>query len=159
MNVPDFFIKTWESEMPAFGKVLRALPGDKLDYRPHERSTAAGDLAWQLVIEQRALSDLAEKGENRWDMGGKPATIDGIAAAWDEATNNLRQRLAGFDEAKAAAQVKIIMGEHSWGNSLGDMLWSFLLDMIHHRGQLSSYIRPMGGKVPSIYGPSGDEAG
>lgn len=159
MNVPDFFVQTWESEMPAFGRVLRALPGDKLDYRPHERSSAAGDLAWQLVIEQRALSDLAEKGENRWDMGGKPATIDGIIAAWDEATNNLRQRLAGFDEARAAAQVKIMMGDNAWPNSLGNMLWSFLLDMIHHRGQLSSYIRPMGGKVPSIYGPSGDEAG
>jgi len=159
MNVPEFFVKTWESEMPAFGKVLRALPGDKLDYRPHERSSAAGDLAWQLVVEQRALGDLAETGENRWDMNGKPATIDGIVAAWDEATNNLRQRLAGLDEARAAVPVKIFMGENSWGTALGDMLWSFLLDMIHHRGQLSSYIRPMGGKVPSIYGPSGDEAG
>ena len=159
MNVPDFFVKTWESEMPAFGRVLRALPADKLDYRPHEKSASAGGIAWQLVVEHRALADLAEKGVYNWDMSGKPKTLDGIVAAWDEATDNLRQRLAGFDEAKAAAQVKIVMGENSWGTSLGDMLWSFLLDMIHHRGQLSSYIRPMGGKVPSIYGPSGDEAG
>ena len=41
MNVPDFYVKTWESEMPAFGRVLRALPQDKLDYSPHERSTAS----------------------------------------------------------------------------------------------------------------------
>jgi uncharacterized damage-inducible protein DinB len=159
MNVPEFFVKTWESEMPAFGRVLRALPEDKLDYRPHERSSAAGDLAWQLVIEQRALSDVAEKGVNHWDMAGKPETLDGIVAAWDEATGNLRRHLAGFDEARSEAQVKIMMGENAWENSLGGMLWGFLLDMIHHRGQLSSYIRPMGGKVPSIYGPSGDEAG
>ena len=159
MNVSEFFVKTWESEMPAFGRVLRALPADKLDYRPHEKSASAGGIAWQLVVEHRALGELAEKGVYNWDMSGRPETLDGIVAAWDEATNDLRQRLAGFDEAKAAAQVKIVMGEHSWGSSLGDMLWSFLLDMIHHRGQLSSYIRPMGGKVPSIYGPSGDEAG
>ena len=159
MNVPDFFIATWDSEMPAFGRVLRALPGDRLDYRPHERSSAAGYLAWQLVVEQRALSDLAEKGVYQWDMSGKPETIDGIVAAWDEATNNLRQRLAGLDETRSAAEVKIMMGEQGWSNSLGKMLWSFLLDMVHHRGQLSSYIRPMGGKVPSIYGPSADEAG
>lgn len=41
----------------------------------------------------------------------------------------------------------------------GGMLWGSLLDMIHHRGQLSVYIRPMGGRVPSIYGPSADDAG
>ena len=40
---------------------------------------------------------------------------------------------------------------------LGDFLWYMFFDAIHHRGQLSTYIRPMGGKVPSIYGPSGDD--
>jgi len=159
MSVPEFFVKTWESEMPAFGRVLRALPADKLDYRPHERSTAAGDLAWQLVIEQRALAELARSGEYPWDMSGKPDTLDGIAAAFDQATDDLRQQLAGLDDARAERQVKIMMGEHAWSNSLSGMLWSFLLDMIHHRGQLSTYIRPMGGKVPSIYGPSADDAG
>ena len=43
-----------------------------------------------------------------------------------------------------------------WESTRGLMAWSFLLDAVHHRGQLSTYIRPMGGKVPSIYGPSGD---
>jgi uncharacterized damage-inducible protein DinB len=38
-----------------------------------------------------------------------------------------------------------------------DFLWFMLLDCIHHRGQLSAYLRPVGGKVPAIYGPSGDE--
>jgi uncharacterized damage-inducible protein DinB len=159
MNVPDFYVKTWESEMPAFGRVLRALPQDKLDYRPHERSTAAGDLAWQLVIEQRALAAVAKSGEFPWDMSGKPSTLDGIVEEWDKATADLRQQLAGFDQARADRQVKIMMGENAWSDALGSMLWGFLLDLIHHRGQLSSYIRPMGGKVPSIYGPSGDEAG
>jgi uncharacterized damage-inducible protein DinB len=42
---------------------------------------------------------------------------------------------------------------------LGDLLWFFFFDAIHHRGQLSTYIRPMGGKVPSIYGPSADSTG
>jgi uncharacterized damage-inducible protein DinB len=39
-----------------------------------------------------------------------------------------------------------------------DMAWAFLLDQIHHRGQLSTYLRPMGAKVPSIYGRSADES-
>jgi uncharacterized damage-inducible protein DinB len=39
----------------------------------------------------------------------------------------------------------------------GDILWMFLYDQIHHRGQLSIYNRMVGAKVPSIYGPSADE--
>ena len=42
---------------------------------------------------------------------------------------------------------------------LGHMFWIGLFDAIHHRGQLSVYLRPMGGKVPSIYGPSADDPG
>jgi uncharacterized damage-inducible protein DinB len=42
---------------------------------------------------------------------------------------------------------------------VGTFLWFILFDAIHHRGQLSAYLRPMGGKVPSIYGPSADERG
>jgi uncharacterized damage-inducible protein DinB len=50
-------------------------------------------------------------------------------------------------------------GQSVWETTLGDMLFGFLFDAVHHRGQLSSYLRPMGGKVPSIYGPSGDDPG
>jgi uncharacterized damage-inducible protein DinB len=41
----------------------------------------------------------------------------------------------------------------------GEFIWFCLFDAIHHRGQLSAYLRPMGGKVPAIYGPSADEEG
>ena len=44
-------------------------------------------------------------------------------------------------------------------DTVGGLLWIALFDIVHHRGQLSTYIRPMGGKVPSIYGPSADHAG
>jgi uncharacterized damage-inducible protein DinB len=49
------------------------------------------------------------------------------------------------------------IGELLMEQSLGGFLWYLFFDAIHHRGQLSTYIRPMGGKVPSIYGPSGDD--
>jgi hypothetical protein len=52
---------------------------------------------------------------------------------------------------------KFMVGEHvAFEAPLGATAWVLLLDMIHHRSQLSSYIRPMGGKHPGIYGPSGD---
>jgi len=160
MSIPQFFVTRWEQEQAAFGKVLRALPGDKLDYQPHERSAKAGDLAWQLAIEQRGMSELIEKSEQVWDNQARPATIDEIVAAWDAATTDLRIRLQDLDDATCAGSCKFIMGgEAVWSDPLGNMLWGYLFDMVHHRGQLSTYIRPMGGKVPSIYGPSADDNG
>lgn len=47
-------------------------------------------------------------------------------------------------------------GKMMWEDRRGKITWEFLLDLIHHRGQLSTHLRPMGGKVPSIYGPSAD---
>lgn len=160
MSIPQFFVTRWEQEQAAFGKVLRALPADKLDYRPHERSSAAGDLAWQLAIEQRGMTEMIDKGQQEFEVTPRPATLDEIVAAWDSATNELREKLQGLDEEKCAGKCSLIMGGAPvWSDSLGNMLWGYLFDMVHHRGQLSSYIRPMGGKVPSIYGPSADDNG
>lgn len=160
MSIHEFFVQRWEAEQRAFGKVLRAIPGDKLAYRPHERSTGAGDLAWQLAEEQRGMCDLIESGEIKWAPGKHPATIGEIVAAWDKSTDKLRKLLPGVSEAKSASPAKFLMGgEAVWTDTVENMLWGFLFDMVHHRGQLSTYLRPMGGKVPAIYGPSADDAG
>jgi uncharacterized damage-inducible protein DinB len=156
MNIPQFFVKRWESEQPAFSRVLRALPAEQLSYRPHDRSTCAGDLAWQLVIEHRALSQMLDTGEVHWDASPRPTKASEIEEAWDKATSDLRQKLASLDEKNYEEPAKFFFGEHAWSDTKGNMLWSFLFDMVHHRGQLSTYIRPMGGKVPAIYGPSAD---
>jgi len=160
MTIREFFLKQWEREQPVFGKVLRALPADQLSYKPHERSASAGDLAWQLAEEQRVLNDMVECGELSWEVRPRPATLDEIVAAWDAATEELRGRLATVDEATWNDEVKFLMGGNVVDtSSVQDYFWGFLLDMIHHRGQLSAYLRPMGGKVPAIYGPSADDSG
>lgn len=65
-----------------------------------------------------------------------------------------------LDEARWDAKARLLVnGAVAWETSLGDMLFGFLFDAIHHRGQLSSYLRPMGAKVPSIYRPSADDPG
>jgi uncharacterized damage-inducible protein DinB len=160
MSTREFFIKRWESEQPAFAKVLRAMPEGQLGYRPHERCSAAGALAWQLAEEQKQLVEMVTTGEVKFALTPHPQTSAEIAAAWDKATADLRAGLQAADDAKWAGSAKLVMGEGAeWSDTLENMCWGYLFDMVHHRGQLSSYLRPMGGKVPSIYGPSADDAG
>jgi len=89
-----------------------------------------------------------------------PPKVGDIVTAWDNATNDLRKRLQSVDEKKWSGPAKFLMGgKVAWTDTVENMFWGYLFDMVHHRGQLSAYLRPMGGKVPSIYGPSADDAG
>lgn len=160
MSTREFFIQRWESEQPAFGKVLRAIPEGQLGYKPHERCTAAGALAWQLVEEQKQLIDMVKTSEVRFALTEHPSAASDIVAEWDRATEKLRTAFKSADDAKWSGQAKLVMGEGAeWSDTLENMCWGYLFDMVHHRGQLSSYLRPMGGKVPAIYGPSADDSG
>jgi uncharacterized damage-inducible protein DinB len=83
-----------------------------------------------------------------------------MIAAFEKSAAAVNERLAKLDEAGWEKKGRFLMtGAPAWEESMGAFVWGFLLDLIHHRGQLSTYIRPMGGKVPSIYGPSADDSG
>jgi uncharacterized damage-inducible protein DinB len=156
----EFFAECWNNEHPVFLKVLRALPHEQLDYKPHEKNTAAGELAWQLAEEQRGLATLIDTGVIDWEQKPRPGTLDEIVSSYEAAGDALKSRLSGITEEKWNSPGDFRMGGQSvWAGKIKDLAWGFLFDTIHHRGQLSAYIRPMGGKVPSIYGPSADDAG
>ncbi len=160
MTNREFFTRRWKADHRAFVRVLEALPSDKLDYRPHERSAAAGDLAWQIAEEVRALAGTNAANELHFEMTARPATTAEIVAGFAKSSAALETLLGTLDDARWAGTIKFIMGGKVLSESdFGEMFWGFFLDLIHHRGQLSSYIRPMGGKVPSIYGPSADDSG
>ncbi|OLD16065.1 MAG: hypothetical protein AUI91_15035 [Acidobacteria bacterium 13_1_40CM_3_56_11] len=81
-----------------------------------------------------------------------------MIAAYQEQHHALAERLNHLVDATWNRPAWLIRGEQEiiLRDSIGGLLWIALFDAVHHRGQLSTYIRPMGGKVPSIYGPSGD---
>jgi len=160
MSVREYFFQRWEQEQPKFASVIRAMPDGQLDYTPHERSTKAGDLAWQLVEEQRMLSELVDHAVIPFNMRPRPASVGEIAKEWDSQTESLKSKLSNIDDATWGRDAQFKMGDQVLGNSpTSEFLWGFLFDMVHHRGQLTTYLRPMGGKVPSIYGPSADDDG
>lgn len=159
MTNQEFFLKRWEGEQRAFREVLQAVPDDQLDYTPHERSTKAGNLAWQIALEQQTLAGMLENGSLRFEMKPRPSSTAEIVDAYEQASGRLRQQLQNHEEARWNSNVDFVMGGNVIGNDrVENYLWGFLFDMVHHRGQLTAYLRPMGAKVPSIYGPSADSA-
>jgi uncharacterized damage-inducible protein DinB len=157
MTNQEFFLKRWDGEQRAFREVLQAVPGEHFDYAPHEHSTKAGDLAWQIALEQEMLLGMLETGELRFEMRPRPSGPGEIVAAYESASEKLRQQLEKDDEERWNRKASFLTGGKEIGsNEVMNYMWGFLFDMVHHRGQLAAYLRPMGAKVPAIYGPSGD---
>ena len=158
-NYREYFTECFAAEKPKFLRVLRAIPDGQAEYRPHPRSTSAGDLVWLLASELRDASELIDHGEVSFVLRPAPALNEAIDT-YERNAEALQKRLASVsDDAWGRNARFLVNGAAVWEATLGDMLFGFLFDAIHHRGQLSSYLRPMGGKVPSIYGPSGDDPG
>lgn len=159
MTNREFFIRCWEDEYPVFLKVFRAVPADKLDYRPGPNSRSAADLLWLQVVEKQCWVELLETGQINWKMTPPSASLDQMIAAYEEAHRDLASRLKKVDDTswQQKSTQFVVDGHVFFETSMGHMFWLGLFDAIHHRGQLSVYIRPMGGKVPAIYGPSADD--
>jgi uncharacterized damage-inducible protein DinB len=155
----EFCIARRKAERPAFIRVLKAIPEMRSDYRPDPKARTAVELAWMLAVEETALLSLIETGAVEWKESA-PERLDRIVATFERASGEVNSRLEKLDEPGWEKKVRLIMGGGgAWEDSLSQMVWGFLFDAIHHRGQLSTYLRPMGGQVPSIYGPSADDTG
>lgn len=158
-NTREFYKQCFESEKPVFVRVLKAVPEDQGSYTPHPRSTTAADLMWLLATELDDACAIIERGEVNYVVRPAPGVAESVAA-YETFAAALAERIATVDDAKWESKARLMMdGKTVWETTVGDMLFGFLFDAIHHRGQLSSYLRPMGAKVPSIYGPSGDDPG
>jgi uncharacterized damage-inducible protein DinB len=161
MTEREFFIARWAAEMPLTLGVIQALPDAKLDYRPHEKCRTARSIVGHLLGHVEDLNELANATGSIQHRNELP--FKNIADALEQMKKSdavTKSRIPGVDEKTwATKNNKFMVGEHvAFEAPLGATAWILLLDMIHHRGQLSSYIRPMGGKQPDIYGPSGDSS-
>lgn len=160
MNTREYYVQCFEAEKPKFIRVLRAIPAAESGYRPHPRSMAAADVAWLLASELADACEVVDKGEIDFVQKPAPAAVQESIAAYEKNAGELQKRLGSLNDAAWEKKARFLMdGKVAWETTLGDMLWGFLFDAIHHRGQLSAYLRPMGGTVPSIYGPSADDPG
>jgi uncharacterized damage-inducible protein DinB len=154
----QFFRERQRFETPLTTNVLEALPSDKLTYRPHPNSQTAATAAWTIVRCLNASEELTRKGVAELRHDDPPSHAE-IFDQYVKLSASLAGRLAAMDQQQWEETATLtVNGMPILKKPLGEILWLFLFDAIHHRGQLSTYLRPLGARVPSIYGKSGDEA-
>ena len=161
MDTKQFFVETWVDEMPRFEKVLKAIPKRNLKYRPDKKARTALELATLIAVEPVVLEEILKTGKYDFSKWPKKSFSSGsaAAAAFKKGAAGLKNLAAEMGDADWQAEAVLTGAGQPWRVPRGNMAWGFLLDLIHHRGQLSTYLRPMGGKVPAIYGPSADSQG
>jgi uncharacterized damage-inducible protein DinB len=154
-NIADFLAADFENEMQTTLRVLAAVPSDHLDYQPDAKAKTGLGLLRHIALEDAWLLNSIADG------AFQPPPDDSDACG----IMNAADAVARYKEKVPAAldRVRALPGENL--NGVLDLLG--LLQMpainflamavkhsVHHRGQLSTYLRPMGSKVPGIYGPT-----
>jgi len=148
-------------------KALERVPSDQLGWRPHEKSFTLGELAshiarvpsWLPVTVRETSFDLASpEGQAPFEV---PESTDGILELFDEHLAAAQTALAEMDDDALGETWTLRNGDDVIFSMpriavLRAMIFSH---MIHHRGQLTVYLRMVGAKVPALYGPSADEEG
>ena len=159
--IADYFAAMFDQESANTLKVLRAVPNDRRDYKPDEKSRTAWELATHLAGSDLwfldSVCDAAfvydPEVENKRTAGLN--TIDDIVEFYKHEYQRRIQRLRSTPGEQLAKEVDF------FGMTKGPSIWFLGLANnhgVHHRGQLMTYLRAMGSKVPSIYGGSADES-
>lgn len=159
MTVREFYVEQRKHEHPKFKNVLNALPQDQFHYKPHDRSPSATQIVWTMTLEMKALIGMLETGTLTFTEQAPPAPAE-MVKLFNQYYDDLSHKVSAMSDADWNKHGKFIIGGKTIREApVGWFLFDFHQDMIHHRGQLAAYLRPMGGKVPSIYGPSADDPG
>ena len=158
MTSREFFVERRRAEHPVFLRVLQAIPVTGLSYRPHERSPSTEQLVWTLTHELHSCLEAATQFRGEWRGDAAPPFPE-MVTLFEQWSNELTDVVSRMDDASWNRMAQFYYkGRVVSEQPVGQFLWFILFDAIHHRGQLSTYLRPMGATVPAIYGPSGDHA-
>jgi uncharacterized damage-inducible protein DinB len=163
MAIVDALLPEFDHEISTTRKLLERVPEDRLDWKPHPRSSSLGQLAqhvatlplWGAMTVNQSELDLGD------DFTFEPVqTRAALLAMFDANATGTRAALAGKSDAEMMAPWTLKRSGQTIFSMPKASVWrSFVMShLIHHRGQLSVYLRMNDLPVPSIYGPSADEA-
>ena len=165
MTMTEWFLAELDSEVAKTRRVLGEVPEGKREWKPHDRSMAFGYLtdlvanifSWVgLAITLDELDIAPKSGASQ-----RPTPIQTrteALAALDKAVVQAREALQKTDDTHLATPWRLLAG----GNVVMEqpryeVIRDTLLHSAHHRGQMTVYLRLLGARVPSVYGPSADD--
>lgn len=166
MAIRDSLLPEYDHEMGTTRRLLERVPEPELAWKPHPRSMALGELAGHITNLPHWCRAILERSD--FDLGGvgpesrskPPDTVAQLLRTFDERVSAARQALAAAGDAEMLAPWTLKHGDHEiFTMPRVAALRSFVMNhVIHHRGQLSVYLRLKDVPLPSIYGPTADEA-
>ena len=139
-------------------RVIEAIPIDKGDHRPNDIVRSALDLGWHIVGAEHRFMQAVINGVFDFSNNARPEALSNsaeIAQWYGDTFAKDADRIASLT-ADPLLKVIDFRGLFQW--PAVTFLQTGMVHSIHHRGQLSTYLRPMGAKVPAIYGESYDSA-
>jgi hypothetical protein len=159
MTEKEMFLNAWQREFATTMKILKQMPADKANFKPAaEKTKTAKELASMFVLELGVVDGVVK---GKIDFGAPmPSfpTYGDVLTALEGSFKSVVPKVQAMSEADWNSKVTAPVGPKQMGEvRRADMFWLMLMDSVHHRGQFSIYLRMVGAKVPSIYGPSADE--
>lgn len=161
MQVGELFLREWEREGPFTKKMLERVPSDKLAWKPHERSKTLGALALHVAALPGRWVNVFGKDVFDPTLFPQPELTDkdAILSLFDSNSTKLTEALKRTGEEEYESKFEFKLGgkpQYTMSKAMG--LRTGLFDhMIHHRAQLSVYLRLLNVPVPGMYGASADE--
>jgi len=165
MKISDTLLPEFDHEVSTTRKVLERVPENQWDWTPHEKSMKMGRLACHVAEMPMFATSIAKSDAMDFAKGDykaiEAANRQKLLDAFDKNTSEARAAIAGMSNEDLMKSWSLLND----GKALLSMpkvavLRSFMMNhLIHHRGQLSVYLRLTNTPVPSIYGPSADEGG
>jgi uncharacterized damage-inducible protein DinB len=147
-------------EQGIFARVIAAVPAAKLDYRPDPKARSARELVEHLLGHHLDLAELITEGSIHHRNYEPFASLEIAERRIRESYAAILGGLSTLPDSGWGGPAPYYEGESLVMEAPREQLaWMFYLGAVHHRGQLSTYLRPMGATVPAIYGPSADDPG
>ncbi len=166
MSIAQILLPEFESEMATTRRVLERVPETEIAWKPHPKSTTLGELAlhisniphWMTVALQRTEIDLAPPDGPSYDPP-QFRSMGETLADFDRNVRQGREAIAAASDADFAVTWTLKYGgKKIFAAPRSDVARSFVLShLIHHRGQMTVYLRLKDVPVPSVYGPTADE--
>ena len=163
MTIANTLLQELEQEAATTRRVLERVPGDRFQWKPHDKSMTLGQLALHVASLPGNIAEMSQQSPFPVPEFVQPSATSPaeVMSAFEQRVATAKRIVGGLDDGQLGSVWRLTDGSREvMAMPVGALLRALMLNhWYHHRGQLSVYLRQLGVPVPSIYGPSADSAG